>query len=365
MRTIEEIDARLKEIRSLLDKDDADIDALEKEINELTEQRKTLVENAERRKALITSISNGAGTVIETHNTVESTVEEKRANNLVKTGKLEMRALLSTGTIAKPTKVDGISDLAEVGIGIVDDVHAIPLTGNGAYTVAYKKTEATAADVTDGNAIGGTGSTYGTVTINPAEWGTLDTVSNQVKKMTPLNYLSEIERSALLALRIEACAKITAAVLASSLTEKKYSVALDQDFLRNLVLGFRSVRGKGGVKLYINQEDLMTLGKVRGTNEKKALYEIKYDAGTNVSGVISEGGVAVPFRIVDELTTGTQLFGQPGSIDMPMWDKYEIATDEGGEYFSKNLIAVRGIQTANADVVAYHGMQIINQSAEE
>ena len=365
MKTIEEIDARLKEIRSLLDNDDADIDALEKEINELTEQRKTLVENAERRKALITSISNGAGTVIETHNTIERIEDEKRADNLIKTGKIETRALLSTGTIAKPTKVDGISDLAEVGIGIIDDVHAVPLTGNGAYTVAYKKTEATAADVTDGNAIGGTGSTYSTVTINPAEWGTLDTVSNQVKKMSPLSYLSEVERSALLALRIEACAKITAAVLASSLVEKKYSVALDQDFLRNLVLGFRSVRGKGGVKLYINQADLMTLGKVRGTNEKKALYEIKYDAGTNVSGVISEGGVAVPFRIVDELTTGTQLFGQPGSIDMPMWDKYQIATDEGGEYFSKNLIAVRGIQTANADVVAYHGMQIINQGAEE
>lgn len=361
---IEEIDARLVEIRSLLDNDDADIDALEKEINELTEKRAQLVADAERRKALITSISNGAGTVIETHHDPESTVDEKRAANLVKTGKLEMRALLSTGTIAKPTKVDGISDLAEVGIGIIDDVHAVPLTGNGAYTVAYKKTEATAADVTDGNAIGGTGSTYGTVTINPAEWGTLDTVSNQVKKMTPLNYLSEIERSALLALRIKACEKITAAVLASSLVEKKYSVALDQDFLRNLVLGFRSVRGKGGVKLYINQEDLMTLGKVRGTSEKKALYEIKYDAGTNVSGIISEGGVAVPFRIVDELTKGTQLFGQPGSIDMPMWDKYEIATDEGGEYFSKNLIAVRGIQTANADVVAWHGMQIISQSAE-
>lgn len=364
MKTIEEIDARLKEIRSLLDNDDADIDALEKEINELTEQRKKLVENAERRKALITSVSSGAGSVIETHSGIEKIVDEKRADNLIKTGKLETRALLSTGTIAKPTKVDGISDLAEVGIGIIDDVHAVPLTGNGAYTVAYKKTEATAADVTDGNAIGGTGSTYGTVTINPAEWGTLDTVSNQVKKMSPLSYLSEVERSALLALRIEACAKITAAVLASSLVEKKYSIALDQDYLRNLVLGFRSVRGKGGVKLYINQEDLMTLGKVRGTNEKKALYEIKYDAGTNVSGVISEGGVAVPFRVVDELTKGTQLFGQPGSIDMPMWDNYEIATDEGGEYFSKNLIAVRGIQTANADVVAWHGMQIINQGAE-
>lgn len=362
--TINEIDARLVEIRSLLDNPDSDIDALEQEINELTEQRAALVADAERRRALITSISNGAGVVIENHEPVISE-EEKRANEFVRTRHMEVRALLSTGTIAKPTKVDGISDLPEVGIGIVDDVNAVPLTGNGTWVVAYKKTEATAADVTDGNKIGGTASAYDTVTINPAEWGTYDEISRQVKKMTPINYQGAVTRSALLALRIKACDKITAAVIASDLAEKKYSVTLDQDYLRNLVLGYKTHAGKGAVKLYLNREDLMTLGKVRGTNEKRPLYTIRYDAGTTASGIIEEGGTAVAFRVVDNLTKGTQLFGQPATIDMPMWDNYEIATNEGGELFQKNLIGVRGLQTANADVVAWHGMQVISQSAEE
>lgn len=364
MRTIEEIDARLKEIRSLLNNDDADLDALENEINELTEERKKAVENAERRKALIGSVSAGAGVVIENHDNHKPTEREQRAAELVQNGRVELRALLSTGTIAKPTEVGGISDLGEVGIGIVDDVHAVPLTGTGAWVVAYKASEAVAADVTDGSAVAGTASTYNYVTINPAEWGVFDEISKQVKKMTPLNYLGEIERSALIALRTKACDKITAAVIASALSEKKYSVTLDENYLRNLVLGYHSIAGKGAVKLYLNREDLITLGKVRGTQDKRPLYKITYNAGTTSAGVIEEGGTAVPFCVVDNLTTGTQLFGQPGTIDMPMWDNYEVNTDEHGDFFKKNTIGVIGLQTANADVVAYHGMQIISQSAE-
>jgi len=48
---------------------------------------------------------------------------------------------------------------------------------------------------------------------------------------------------------------------------------------------------------------------------------------------------------------------------MPMWDNYAVETDEGGDYFKRNMIGIRGLQTANADLVAYHGMQIIKQAA--
>ena len=75
--------------------------------------------------------------------------------------------------------------------------------------------------------------------------------------------------------------------------------------------------------------------------------------------------MAVRFRVLDGLSAGEQLFGQPGAIDMPMWDNYEISTNEGGEYFKKNQIGIRGIQTAGADLVAYHGMQLISQNPSE
>lgn len=340
-----------------------DVDKAAEEKRALFE-RQTELKELETRKQAALDLQNGVvGKVIEERGKeVMENAVEKRAKDFAESGKMETRALLSTGQIAKPTRATGISDLAAVASDIVDDVHAVPLTGSGAWTVGYKKTDAIAKDVTDGEAIGGTASTYDYVTINPSEWGITDQVSNQVKKMTPVDYLSAVEESALIALRAKASDKIVKAIKASGLTEKKTGVALDADYLKNIVLGFRAIKTKGAVVLYLAQADLLTLGKVRGANEKKALFEISFDAGSTTSGTIREGGMAVRFRVLDQLATGEQLFGQPGAVDMPMWDNYEIKTDEGGKYFETNQIGIRGLQTAGADLVAYHGMQLITQA---
>ena len=364
--TLVEVEERL----ASLDEEVREMQSVE-DIEKATEEKKELLERQaelkalEQRKADALALQNETvtGKVVEERGKENmENMMEKRAKEFVESGRTETRALLSTGQIAKPTRADGISDLAEVASDIVDDVHAVPLTGAGAWKVGYKKTDAVADDVTDGEAIGGTGSTYDYVEINPGEWGVTDEISNQVKKMTPLDYLASIEESALIALRAKASSKIVAAVKASALVQKKTGVAIDADFLKNLVLGFRAIKTKGAVCLYLAQADLLALGKVRGTQEKKALYDISFDAGSTTSGIIKEGGMAVRFRVLDQLSAGEQLFGQPKAIDMPMWDNYEIKTDEGGEYFRNNQIGIRGLQTAGADLVAYHGMQYITQA---
>ena len=363
---MDDIQKRMAEINELLNAEDADVEALTEEVNQLEARANEIKANAEKRSELVSKIANGEiGKAVETHKEErkEMTEAEKRAENLIQNGKIEIRQLLASGRIAKPTYADGVSELADVADDIVDDVNAIPLTGTGAWTVGYQKTNAVAADVTDGSAVGGTAATYDYVTINPGEWGVLDEISKQVKKMTPLAYENAIVNAAKSALRAKASDKIVAAVLASTLVETKNSVLLDADYLKNIVLGFRAIKNKGATCLYIAQADLAVLGKVRGTNEKKALFEITFDAGTTTSGTIKEGGMAVRFRVLDQLTAGTQLFGQPKTIDMPMWDDYTVETDEGGDYFKRNMIGIRGLQTAGADVVAYHGMQVIKQAA--
>ena len=102
--------------------------------------------------------------------TVKTDVE-LRAESLMNTGKMEMKALLSTGQIATPTAVGGVNGLAEIGVGIVDDVKAVALTGNGSYKVAYKATNGAAAAVTDGQPISSTEPTFGVVTINSQQNG--------------------------------------------------------------------------------------------------------------------------------------------------------------------------------------------------
>lgn len=304
----------------------------------------------------------------ETRNSTPVTTPEveSKANEFVRTGKMtiETRQLLSTGTIAKPTTVGGISDLAATASDIVDDVHAFALDGVGTWRAAYKVTDAVAAAVTEGQAVGGTASTYDYVDIVPNEWGVLDEISKQVKRQSPLDYQGAIEDSAVVALRDYASGVILQKVQASDLAEKKYSVALDQNYLRNVILTFRPIKGKGACKLYISQRDLATLGAVRGTNEKKALYEITFADESNTFGTIKEGGMAVSFRILDKLPVGTQLYGQPGTIDMPMWGNYAVETDEGGDFFKRSMIGIKGTQTAGADLVAKNGMQVISQAAD-
>lgn len=361
---IKEIETRIAEINELIHAENAefDVDALTAEMGSLTEERSGIlaeIEKNEKRAKLAQMVADGmVGTPIEKGETTVIPETESRADMFRQTGKLEVRTLLGSGNIAKPTQVGGINGLGEVASSIVDDVHAIALTGNGAWIAAYKASDAAAASVTDGNTIGGTAATFNTVTINPAEWGVLDAISNQVKKLTNLDYMTEIENSAVIALRAYAADKIIAAVANSSLKQSE-SLALDANYLRNLMFAYRSIEGKGPVYLYIGPDDIATLGAIRGTNEKGALYSFAFDNGSTTSGVISEGGLAVRFRVLDGLSEGTQYFGQPGNIDMPMWDQYEVAIDEGGEYFQKNLIGIRGLQTANADLVAKNGMVVV------
>lgn len=356
----EDIEARMAEIKEAMNEEDADIDALSSEVDELQARKAQLNEEVEKRNALASKVANGTVGIVKEEGG-KMTQNEERANAFVQTGKTT-RALLSTGKIATPTKVGGINDIAPNGSDIVDDVTAVALTGNGAYKVAYKKTKAVADDVTDGQAIGGTGMTTDYVEIVPNEWGVMDEISNQVKKMTPLAYESAVANSALNALRDKASEKIVSAIKASALAEKVI-VKLDADYLRTLSLGFKAIKGKGEAKLYISREDLITLGKVRGTNEKRPLYSIVYDAETTLAGTISEGGTAVKFRVLDTLSAGEQLFGQPLTVEMAMWDDYAIETDEH-EKFSSNMIVVRGLQTANADLCALHGMQIVSNATE-
>lgn len=349
---MKEIDNSAKD-RIMTEEERTEFSKTENEIRELDAK----IEAEERNLKI-----NGFSTNLPAQKSSDENQANERAANFVASGKTEMRAILSSGTIAKPTNVGtDIAGLGEVGNSIVDDVRAIATSGTGAWVEPYKKTDSSAKDVTDGSEIGGTGATFGYVTISPKEWGVLDEISNQVRKMTPVNYESAIQQSALIALREKAADCIIKAIAASSLKQEISTYKLDATFIRSLVLGFRSIAGKGNVKLYISQEDLATLGAVRGTNEKKPVYEIEFDAGTTTSGTIKDGGTAVQFRVLDGLKKGTQYFGQPQTVVMPMWDNYQISTDQGGDYFKRNVMGIRGIQTANVDLCALHGMQVIKQ----
>ena len=368
---MDQVQARLAEIRALLDGEaECDVEALTAEVDALEARASEIRANAEARRTLADRVANGEGAVIEEaqiqeERTMPNFAEEFRSTNRMSVPMFrENRSVLvSSGKLATPTAASAdIAGLPETLSSIVDDVDIIDASGTGAWVFPYQKTDAAAAAVTEGQTVGGTGATFDKVTISPAEVGVLDEVSNQVKKMSPANYYAAVRNSAYLALRRSVKAKIVTNVLASTIAEKVYSYTLDQTFVRKLVLNFNADESvASGTKLYICKADLATLGAVRGTNEKKAVYDIVFDDENN--GTIKDGGTAVKFSICSNLTSGTMLYGQPKTIKLLLWDNYEVSTDDGGDYFKRNMIGVRGIQTAGADLAAYHGMQIVSTSA--
>lgn len=361
------VQARIAEIGNLLGEEGADLDALGAEMDALEARKNALMQAAQQRSTLLQRVAAGEGSQV---NGNAPALRSAVADRLVRENRMtlplfrENRSLLvSSGKLATPTAVyNEIGDLPAVVCSILDDVEVIDASGTGSWKFPYKKTDAVAADVTEGSAIGGTGATYDVVTIEPGEWGVLDEVSNQVRKMTPVAYAANVQNSAYLALRKKAKVALTAAVLNSTLAESLYSIALDQTFVRKVVLGYDSDESVGGgTKLYINKTDLATLGAVRGTNEKKPVFEITFTDENN--GVIKDGGLQLPFSINSSLSTGVQLYGQPKTVKALLWDGYEIETDEGGDYFKRNMIGVRGLQTAGAGLTVWHGMQILHQAA--
>lgn len=87
---------------------------------------------------------------------------------------MEMRALLSTGKIAKTVEVDAsLGNLDDVISSIVDDVRGYDATGTGTWRFPYRTAHATAEAVTEGSAIGGTEASFDFIEVTPTQWGCL------------------------------------------------------------------------------------------------------------------------------------------------------------------------------------------------
>lgn len=293
------------------------------------------------------------------------TIEERRAaaENFVETRKTsasaeEVRAVLvSSGLIAVPVEVDGINENGFVGVSsIIDLVKVVNCEGMGKNRIAYTYADAAAAAQVEGGAAGGTGSAFRFVDITPESIAVLDSISKQTKKQSPLQYEAKVKEKAMLALRKEAARIVTAKVLASTLvTEKTDIAALDQNAIRDIVLSYGGDEGvDGAAYLFLNKADLITLGKVRGSNEKKAVFEIIPDANPN-TGTIKDGGTIVKYCLNKNLTAGTLLYGNPKNIELDLFSKYEIAVSEDF-YFDKLMDAIRGDVELGAEVVALGGM---------
>lgn len=375
--TLKEIETRLAQIKTELDTEGADIEALSTEADSLIEERGKF----EARAKLLNKIAAGAGTVVEPIAPMENE-EEKRANEFVETRRASVpvkqvrSTLISSGKLATPTGVSGINELVGSRVSsIIDMVKIVDCSGMGANKVAYLDADmAAAATQVEGSAVTATDPTFGYVEIKPTSIRTMAQISEQVKAQTPLLYREKVVEQAMLALRKKAAELVTTALKGSALVQSETATldtgkkgVIDDKTLRKLALAYggdESVVGEA--VLFLNKTDLIAFGDVRGTNEKKVVYEITPDAANPNTGTIKDGGLVVKYCINSNLTalagtaqsTGaaqpTMFYGNPQCLELDLFKDYTIRTSDDFA-IDKGLETIIGASELGAGVVVKNG----------
>ena len=117
--------------------------------------------------------------------------------------------------------------------------------------------------------------------------------------------------------------------------------------------------------LFLNKTDLIAFGDIRGTNEKKAVFEIIPDENPN-TGIIKDGGMSVKYCICSALTacegtlyssTGkqrTMFYGYPKNFKLDLFSDYEVRVSEDFA-FTSLMDTIVGDVEVGGDVVVKKG----------
>lgn len=300
----------------------------------------------------------------------------------------EKRAITSlTAGIVKPTVVGEVSNAFNQLITITDQVSTVNMEGAGSYKIPYVKTPSTASKKTEGVAATESNPEYGSVTISPENVAVLSYISREVEKVTPVDYMANVAKLSLEALKVKLAGNIIEKIKtgqddASAVMSETYNVSatngmldtgkgkINEKTLRNIVMSYGgNTNVYGNAILYLNKNDLIAFGDVRGTNEKKAVYEITPNEANPNIGTIKDGGLTVPYCIVPTLTAlsgtaqtttpvQTMVYGSPMNFEEAIFGDFGVRVSS--EYkFAEGLLAIMGEVMAGGAVKVKNGFLIV------
>ena len=331
---------------------------------------------------------------------VESLVDTLRSggsiqlpqNEVMATVRSAMNAVLTgTETLTKPvgTGTD-IHDNRDTVSGVLDMVTTMDLHGLSAWQEPYVKTSSTAGTGEDGKAPAESDPVFRVAAVTPVMVDTLAYVSRYIANLTPVPYYNKVKSLALQALRIKIVDLMTKGdgktfygfLNAKNTVDEDicatFSVssnAIDEKFLRKLVLGSGGDETTGGGILQLHKKDLIAFGDVRGTSDKKPVYEITPDAATNGNtGTIKDGGLTVRYVINSKLTAlsaatqgtsaiKTMVYGDLSKYLLGIFGDYSVTVDTSYK-FAEKLWTVLGEVMAGGNLCAHEALTVVTLAAK-
>lgn len=301
---------------------------------------------------------------------------------------------LATGTLVRPT--EGGSDVRE-GFerfisSVIDQVSVVDLTGtNGIeepYVVEDLDADSGTVESKAGTERNESDPVFAKAAIRPYEVTVTTYVDRNLSRLSPANYAERIRSMALRALRRKVASLISNGDSDASPVFYGFKTAkntdgepiykeielddIDENTLTDIVFAYGSDEMlAGNARLYLSKKDLLAFGKLRGTNEKRRLYEITQDPGNPNCGTIKDGGLIVNYTInsnnaslSDSANAGkqTMCYGNPANYELALFGGYSIRVDESCKA-DKRLNTILGDVMAGGNLTVHQGMVVVKRKA--
>ena len=284
---LDAIDARLAEIRQLLDKPDADLDALEAEVRSLKDERTQITQAAERRAQILREVSAGGGTVIRTFDQglpeKRSYTPESAEYRSLWLRSLQGQELTDVEKRAYTTANGAIATMTANAIMVVVRDHA-PLLER--MTVIYSPSTVTyyvegtnnaAEDHTENAAISAAADTLTKITLVPAEIVKLIQIGEATRTMSVDAFEAWLAKNLGEAIARKINEKIIAAIVAAASSAGSDITTASVQALLGSVKGI-------GVAVICNRKTLYTKLLPLQDNSKSSI--VRFDGGSaSVYGV--------------------------------------------------------------------------------
>lgn len=336
----------------------------------------------------------------QTENTENKADEKRRQALYERNGRAtyESRAiLLSGGTLATPTRVGvNVQDIHNPVSGIVDAVMYEDLTGVGQYDEPLQWTDPSAVVATEGTAPTASDPTFKKASIKPILLAVVTNISREIRKQTPTLYESKVVGAVRRALYTKMSQQIIAgsgssqfygiynAVTTDSTalyTTKEFAAvstkgSITPTTLRTLIMAYGGDENfVSDATLVLNKTDLEAFANLRGTNEKKAIYDVTPDGSNPSRGTIAEMGstfrvkyiinsnvVALEGLAQTAAAQKTMIYGDLSKYKVGLFGNVDVLISED-EKMSAGLIVIRGEVTCGGNVVQKNAFVIATLAA--
>lgn len=360
---LKEIKARLDEIRGLIDSetDVEKLSALDKEVDELTNERKAI------EKKLVMRDKFNPANVIET-NSKETKADLEARCKALKEGRT---ITVTADGVLLPEHVDdkvAPYPFREVST-LVDQVHTVNLKGGETYKKSFVKSHGTGGLTNEGDPYTTVEPTFGYLTISKVKVTAYAEITEELEKLPAADYQSEVLKGVNIALRKKISEQILRGAGTTNTFKGIFSAncealadvtdleisKIDENTLDEIVYAYGGDEEvEGGCVLILNKNDLRAFAGLR-TKEGRKVHTVDYKAKTidGIPFIISSHCKAIT-------ASGTAVgeygiaYGPLANYEVPIFSGVEVAKSTDYK-FKDGIICYKASVFTGGNVIGYKG----------